>query len=349
MTTLVSAGGGSTVLVVTERMSDTGDAVTLALQDLSVRVVRFDLADVARRHVVLNAQCRKGRWEGALAVGSRITDLNEVRAILWFHPGVPRIRVDGMTSAEARWASGEATAGLAGVLGSLDCLHVNHPADIRRAEVKADVLAVAERYGLVVPPTWIGSDPSSARRFARTAGGGVITKALTLPQITEPGSRVRSLYTAQVGVDDLGAVATGITQLQHRVRTSYAVRAHTLGTRTIAVRIDARTAAGRTDWRADLESLTYTPTTLPSPVEDALAALAQHYRLSYAASDLLVDAAGAWHFVDLNPAGQYRWLEAAQPDLGISRALAVLLAGRNELTPAQDVQAERGTWSAPDA
>ncbi|MFD7861393.1 hypothetical protein [Streptomyces sp. NPDC059783] len=343
MTTPVSAGGGSTVLVVTERESDTGDAVTLALQDLSVRVVRFDLADVARRHVVLNAQCRKGRWEGSLTVGARITDLADIRAILWFHPGVPRIRVDGMTPAEARWASGEATAGLAGVLGSLDCLHVNHPADIRRAEVKADVLAAAERCGLAVPPTWIGSDPSSARRFARAAGagGGVITKALTLPQITEPGSRVRSLYTAQVSVDDLGAVTDGVTQLQHRVRTNYAVRAHTLGTRTVAVRIDAGTAASRTDWRADLESLTYTPTTLPPPVEDALAALARHYRLSYAASDLLVDAAGAWHFVDLNPAGQYRWLEVAQPGLGISRALAVLLAGRNEfLTPAPEVHAD---------
>ncbi|MGW2590310.1 hypothetical protein ACWCXC_08565 [Streptomyces sp. NPDC001515] len=326
MTTPMSADGGSTVLVVTERESDTGDAVTLALQDLSVRVARFDLADVARRHVVLNAQCRGGRWDGSLAVGSRITDLDDIRAILWFHPGVPRIRVNGMTSAEARWASGEATAGLAGVLGSLDCLHVNHPADIRRAEVKADVVAAAERSGLAVPPTWIGSDPPSARRFARAAGGGVITKALTLPQITEPGSRVRSLYTAQVGVDDLGAVATGITQLQHRVHTRYAVRAHTLGTRTIAVRIDARTAAGLTDWRADLENLTYTPTTLPPSVGAALTTLAQHYRLPYAASDLLVDASGVWYFVDLNPSGQYRWLEAAQPDLGISRALAVLLA-----------------------
>ncbi|MFB8124421.1 hypothetical protein ACFVG1_00415 [Streptomyces bacillaris] len=49
---------------------------------------------------------------------------------------------------------------------------------------------------------------------------------------------------------ELDAVATGITHLQHRVLTDFAVRAHTIGTRTIAVRIDARTTAGRTDWRA---------------------------------------------------------------------------------------------------
>ncbi|MBD2830248.1 hypothetical protein ID875_25555 [Streptomyces globisporus] len=56
----------------------------------------------------------------------------------------------------------------------------------------------------------------------------------------------------------------------------------------------------------------------------------QDYGLSYAASDLLVDSHGRWYFVDCNPAGQYRWLENELPDLGITQALAQLLAGDSE-------------------
>lgn len=320
---------GDTVLVVTARESDTGDAVTLALQDLGARVVRFDLADLGRT-VSLSARCDAGRWQGSLTVRSRVTRLRDVRSVQWWHPTPPRVWAAGMTQAQTRWASQEALAGLAGVLGTLDCLHVNRPADIRRAQVKADVIASAERAGLNVPPTWIGSLPSAARRFSLGAEDCIVTKTLTVPQITEADHQVRPLYTRLVVDTDLGSVATGVTQLQHRVLTDYAVRAHTIGSRTIAVRIDAHTAAGRADWRAAHDSLTYTPITLPAPVEDALTTLVRGYGLSYAASDLLVDRHGRWSFVDLNPAGQYRWLEDALPDLGVTRALAQLLAGHTE-------------------
>ncbi|WP_326620412.1 hypothetical protein OHA57_34770 [Streptomyces anulatus] len=320
---------GDTVLVITDRDSDTGDAVTLALQVLGVRIVRFDLADLGRT-VSVSARCDNGLWQGSLTVRSRVTELRAVRSVFWCHPTPPRVWVDGMTQAQTQWASQEALAGLAGVLGTLECLHVNHPSDIRRAQIKAGVVAAAERAGLTVPPTWIGSLPSGARRFNLGAPDGIVTKTLTIPQITEDDYHVRPLYTTLVVDSDLDAVATGITHLQHRVLTDYAVRAHTIGTRTIAVRIDAHTTVGRTDWRATPESLTYTPITLPTAVEDALNALVQGYGLSYAASDLLVDSHGRWYFVDCNPAGQYRWLENELPDLGITQALAQLLAGEAE-------------------
>lgn len=68
---------GDTVLVITARDSDTGDAVTLALQDLGVRTVRFDLADLSRT-VSVSARCDAGQWQGLLTVRSRATRLRDV-------------------------------------------------------------------------------------------------------------------------------------------------------------------------------------------------------------------------------------------------------------------------------
>ncbi|MFE7338120.1 MvdC/MvdD family ATP grasp protein [Streptomyces griseus] len=317
---------GDTVLVITARDSDTGDAVTLALQDLGVRTARFDLADLGRT-VSVSARCDDGQWQGSLTVRSRVTRLRDVRSVFWCHPTPPRVWAESMTQAQVRWASHEALAGLVGVLGCLACLHVNHPDDFRRAQIKAGVITAAEGAGLNVPPTWIGNLVSGARRFDLGAEGGIVSKTLTVPQIDEDDYQIRPLYTTPVVDSDLGAVQTGITYLQHRVLTEYAVRAHTIGTRTIAVRIDAHTTAGRADWRAAPESLTYSSITLPAPVGDALNTLVHGYGLSYAVSDFVVDSHGRWYFVDLNPAGQYRWLEAALPDLGITEALAQLLIG----------------------
>lgn len=105
--------------------------------------------------------------------------------------------------------------------------------------------------------------------------------------------------------------------------------------------------AGRTDWRATPASLTYTPITLPTPVEDALNALVQCYGLPYAASDLLVDSHGRWYFVDLNPAGQYRWPENELPDLGITQALAQLLEAPRVLPAHDPAEAARTPTPSP--
>lgn len=206
---------GDTVLVITARNSDTADAVTLALQGLGVRTVRFDLADLGRT-VSVSARCDAGQWQGSFTVRSHVTRLRDVRSVLWCHPTPPRVWVDGMAQAQTQWASPEALDGLAGVPGTLECLHVNHPSDVRRAQIKAGVVAAAERAGLTVPPTWIGSLPSGSRRFNLGVPDGIVTKTLTVPQITEDDHHVRPLYTTLVVDSDLDAVATGITHLQHR-------------------------------------------------------------------------------------------------------------------------------------
>ncbi|MFI2354385.1 MvdC/MvdD family ATP grasp protein [Streptomyces anulatus] len=153
---------GDTVLVITARDSDTGAAVTSALQDLGVRTVRFDLADLGRA-VHVSARCDGSQWQGSLTARSRDTKLRDVRSVFWCHPTPPRVWVDGMIQAQTQWVSQEALAGLAGVLGTLECLHVKHPLDIRRAQVKAGVVAAAERAGLTYhPPGWRASRPALA-------------------------------------------------------------------------------------------------------------------------------------------------------------------------------------------
>lgn len=323
-----------TVLVITGPDDDTGDRVVLELQRLGAPFVRFDLADFPTS-VELDATLDEfGSWQGLITVRGRRINLADIHSVLWWHPNLPSGRDMGAASeGESLWLARESTAAL-NVLCALDCKQVSHPRDTRSSQVKADVLMQAVRAGLTVPPTWIGTQPTAARIFGDCAPAGIVTKTLTTPQILLGGDRVRMLYTAPVDPQALDRAAVlGPCQLQHRIDTQYAVRAHVIGPEVIAVRIDARSPAAHQDWRADYDALSYSPTALPDEVTDGLLALTEHYGLVYAAIDLLVDSEGTIWFVDLNPAGQYGWIEQALPEIDITRKLARFLTGRTQRPP----------------
>ncbi|BDT39562.1 MvdC/MvdD family ATP grasp protein [Streptomyces yaizuensis] len=317
------------VCVITTETNTTADRLVLALDALGTRVIRFDLADFPRR-VVLDAVYRDGRISSTLTARGRTADLDTIRSILWWHPGTPQITDPRLTPEQHRWVTAEAVTGLAGTLAALDCLHVNHPVRTRAAQLKPDVLARAAGCGLAVPDTWIGNSPRGAFRFAAAAPEGVVCKSLTTPTITGPDGapdpRHGIFFTQRVEATALDSrVSAGAHQLQHRIEKDHEIRAVVVGDELFAARIDAHSPAAREDFRADITSLTYERTTVPGDVHTGILRLMAHYALHYAALDLVVDREGQYWLVDLNPAGQYDWLQKDPPGLAVTDALAHFL------------------------
>lgn len=93
-----------------------------------------------------------------------------------------------------------------------------------------------------------------------------------------------------------------------------------VGRHTFAVRIDSELL----DWRKDYSALTYTVEHLPDRVDKALRAYLDHLELVSGSFDLAVDRAGAYWWLELNPNGQWGWLET-ETGLPMSAAFADLL------------------------
>ncbi|MFE7114486.1 MvdC/MvdD family ATP grasp protein [Streptomyces sp. NPDC057654] len=315
----VQAGRPRPVCVVTTQGDLTADRVILHLADREVPVIRFDLADFPDR-LRLNAVFDGARWAGTLGALGHAVELTEIGSVFWWHPEPVRA-AHTLPAAAAEWVSRESTAGLAGVLASLDCLHVNHPAATSAAQNKPDTLATAARCGLSVPPTWVGNTPAEARGFEAAAPDGVVCKSLVSPHVDHGDGHHTILYTRPLTADQLGpSLALMAHQLQHTIRKETEVRLIAVGEHLFAGRI----SGAKGDFRANYGSLTYDHIDVPDPVRAGVHALLDHYDLVYAALDLLIDAEGRWWFVDLNPAGMYGWIEQ-HLDLSISGALADLL------------------------
>jgi glutathione synthase/RimK-type ligase-like ATP-grasp enzyme len=214
---------------------------------------------------------------------------------------------------------------------SLPCSWINHPSRAADAEYKPFQLAAAVSCGLTVPRTVITNVPEDAHCHHAHLGSTVIYKTLASASVAD-GQRLSIIYTTDVTASDMADSRVALTahQFQERIPKVRDVRATVVGKQVFAASIvpNGKTAGELLDWRADYNSLTYEQVCLPLEVEASLLNLVERLGLSFAAADFVVTADDQHHFVDLNPSGQWGWIEEAT-GLPIAAAIAAHLAGEN--------------------
>jgi hypothetical protein len=68
-----------------------------------------------------------------------------------------------------------------------------------------------------------------------------------------------------------------------------------------------------------MSDVTYRTTVLPMSLSKRILALMASYKLRFAAIDMAVDQKGRWHFFEINPNGQWAWLDlCGATDIGTS-------------------------------
>ncbi|MER6605837.1 ATP-grasp ribosomal peptide maturase [Streptomyces sp. NPDC000927] len=316
------------VLVVTRDKDISADPVVAQLIGRGLQVARFDVGDfpesLTQAAYLIPG---RGRWTGSLKGAHRDVDLSTVRAV-WYRKPAPVGIHPGMTETETQWATAEATAGLGGLLAALPDAHwVNHPDRNKAADHKPRQLALADACGLTVPESLLTNSPERARAFCHSnRETGVIYKPLTGGPGRQSGEPV-ALWASTVTADQITeGVARTAHLFQVRVPCAYAARLTVVGRQMFAVRIDTPTGSSAVDWRSVHDHLAYTRIDVPDSVADGMHQLMQTLQLVYSASDWIVTPDGVWTFIgDLNPNGQWAWLEQ-QVDVPISEAIAEELA-----------------------
>ncbi|HKG12932.1 MAG TPA: hypothetical protein VKB12_06320 [Pyrinomonadaceae bacterium] len=266
------------------------------------------------------------------AAGEGEFDLSEVGAV-WHRRLSVAARLPRELDAQLRAASvGESRAALLGVLAGLTAFRVDHEQAIRRAEQKPLQLRAASELGLEVPRTLVTNDPAAVREFYAACGGRVVAKMLSSFAVYDREGRENVVFTNPVGPEDLEDL-TGLSlcpmTFQERVEKALELRATVVGRRVFTASIDSQTSARAAhDWRRDGVALVdeWRPYTLPPDTEARLLALMDFFGLNYGAADFILTPDGRHVFLELNPSGEFFWLEHG-PGLDISGALADVLLG----------------------
>jgi ATP-grasp ribosomal peptide maturase len=323
---LQPGSSASTVLALTEPGDTTADLVAGELDQRGVRVFRMDAAEFPLS-LQVSAQF-DGSWRGEISGADCSVDLADIRSVYVRRP-TEFVFPASMTDAEQRFAAREARRGIGGLLMSLPCSWVNHPSRVADAEYKPFQLAIAAACGLTVPRTVVTNVPGDAGEHRAFLGSPVVYKTLASAVVAD-GQQPSIIYTTDVTGANMADNRVALTahQFQQRIPKVRDVRATVVGSRVFAANIltDSDTASGLLDWRSDYASLRYEPTSLPPEVETSLLALTSRLGLSFAAADFVVTEGDQHYFVDLNPGGQWGWIQEAT-GLPIAAAIAAQLVG----------------------
>ena len=217
------------------------------------------------------------------------------------------------------------------MLGGLLGLHarwMSHPAAVWQSENKPYQLALAQELGLRIPRTVITNDLGAIRSAASNFGRMVVKPART-GHVVYDGAE-RAIFTSELLPEHLGDLAGAELSpaiYQELVPKLFDIRVTIVGGRLFAAAIDSQSdPAALVDWRhTNNPSLPHSRKSLPENLQRSLLQLMERLQLTFAAIDLVETPDGEFVFLEVNPNGQWLWLDDML-DLGISRSVAAWLA-----------------------
>lgn len=227
-----------------------------------------------------------------------------------------RLTVDvGRDDAEREHSRREWSASVEGFLAQIPANRwINHPSANAAASHKLDQLARAAAFGLDIPDSLVTHEPASAVAFAARHRHAIVAKPLAAGYLERDTGTDSLIYTTAIPEEDLRTWTSRWgcpTLLQEYIDKTTDVRVTVLDDFVVAYAID-RVADGKqvVDVRSDnMAGATYRVMSVPEPTRTRLLALLRAYRLRFAAVDFVVDRRGRWIFLEINPNGQWAWLD----------------------------------------
>ncbi|MBN1629088.1 MAG: ATP-dependent carboxylate-amine ligase [Thermoleophilia bacterium] len=309
------------VLIVGQLPDPHIDAVARELETLGAAPILFNRLCPEESRITYRLE--NDAADGEIATAHGAIRLSEVRAVWWRvkpfslaeYGAEPMPVVEGFIDREWRSVLNALTA------FTPRAFWINPRAADLVAREKPVQLCLARQAGLAIPATRISNDPTALADFADTGEGTIYKPVTWYADIPD-----RFIFTSQVELEQIHQkaeeiqVAPGI--FQRRIPKAYELRVTIIGERLFSVRIDSQALAGaELDWRRRQSRLHYVPCAPPDDVCDRLLVLHGKLGLVYGAYDLIVTPEGEHVFLEVNPSGQWLWLEL-HTGLPISRELA---------------------------
>lgn len=206
-----------------------------------------------------------------------------------------------------------------------DAFWVSPYASIVAAESKPYQLEVASNVGFTIPDTLITGNKAKAQQFVIQHGTCVVkSQAARFP------AGKTMMTTVLSSSDDVSFDGLSIDPMifQQFIEPAYELRITVVDKDVFAAKIVSADQGPFRDWRYGHIDDTFTAeaTTISTNLQEQCLQLTRELGLRYGAIDLIVDKEGAVWFLEINPNGQWAFIEEStgQP---IGKAMAELLCG----------------------
>ena len=321
-----------TVLIITHsRDNECIETVSAAIRSRGGRPIRLD---TDRYPTSVGLSTLQGQSStGLVLVGDEPVPLESLQAV-WYRRFAAGGRLPRAMGDTREAALGETRRTLHGTIANLGCFQLDPLAAVQRTHHKELQLRLAAAEGLPVPRTLVTNRARDAREFWRRLDGRVVTKMQHSFAIYREG-RETVVFTSRVREQDLDAL-DGLRlcpmTFQEEIPKALELRVTIVGARVMTAAIDsARHHETEVDWRRDGRGLLHDwePYDLPAPIARRMLALQRRLGLNYGAADMILTPDGRHVLLEVNPVGEFFWLDR-DPGLPISDSIAAVLLDQAE-------------------
>ncbi|MGO7050103.1 RimK-like protein [Rhizobium johnstonii] len=295
------------------------DRVCVALEKAGASYLRLNSESLSSAKVRLDPQ--EPRLEIGLGDHTWVVD-GGLKSVWWRQPTFLRNVPHEALTLDEQLSRSQWPAFLRGLMVFDDAQWINHPAMTYRAESKPWQLHIAAKLGFDIPKTIITNDPVAP--IVETIGNCVAVKSIDTVLLRE-GNQQYFAYTQLLDWSDIATsdLCAAPVVIQEAISPKLDLRVTVLGEQAWAVAVTADGGAIDGDWRLKKKGeLAYPTFDLPLDVEQRCIELVRSMGLVYGAIDLAVSG-DRFIFIEINPTGEWGWLD--NPERPLAKAIAAAL------------------------
>lgn len=264
--------------------------------------------------------------------------MSEVRSVWYRRPPAPKARpdTDPLYRQFAENESGKFLWSLWSVLQSPTLLWVNHPLTLKLLEYnKLYQLRAAAKVGFPIPETLVTNSESEAVQFCEKWGGRVALKTFGGNNLKDGDGSDLVIYTQGITKRELLEHSDDMkyapVMLENYIPKKVELRVTIVGNSIFACSIHSQDSPRtKDDWRKyDFPNVRHEVFSLPQEIQGKLLRFMKSLNISFGAIDMILTPNDDFVFLEVNPSGQWGWIEAIT-GMPISEAIANLLANPKE-------------------
>lgn len=288
---------------------------------------------------LLTMRIKGSQMRLVLARETEIVSAANIKSIWYRRPGEVSISSPELTTEAKRFAEKETQRFLMAAWYShmtKNIIWMNHPLNLRKIELNKPLqLQTASRAGLQIPGTLITNDRKAAQEFIKHCRGRVIMKTCGNSAISSESGEPLGVFTNLVSREDLDQFGDDLKYapviFQNYVSKRLELRITVVGRKIFSCAIHSQDSpVTKIDWRHyDLEKVKHEPYQLPEDVSAKLLRCMKIWGLQFGAIDMILTPDGEYIFLEINPSGQWGWIEGLT-GMPISRAIAEFLSSPGE-------------------
>lgn len=319
------------VLIIT--YSNDNESIPLVMKAIESKGEKAFRFDTDRFPTEVQLDIKYGDAEQVIITdGEQKLDLSEVSSV-WYRRMRYGQKIPDSMDKQLRDASiEECRATVRGMIASLEAFHFDKMSNVDVAKNKQLQLKVAREIGLLTPRTLTSNNPEAVKQFAQECREqGIITKMLSTFAIYSEQGQENVVFTSPVTDEDLEYLEElrfCPMTFQENVPKALELRTTIVGHQVFTAAVNSQKLARSTyDWRKEGRALVkdWEAYQLPEDVEKKLLKLMSYFGLNYGAIDILVTPDGQHVFLEVNPVGEFFWMDIYSPNFPISEAIAEIL------------------------